>query len=1366
MTKEIDSQQKAEPEIEPPYIADKVDGMHVGESPIPGITLRHILRGHKDVIGRISWSPDGLRLASPSRDQTIRVWDIESGKCLAILQGHNSWVNSVSWSIKYNLLASGSDDKTIRFWNTKTWKNLNMQFKHDDRVNSVSWSPDGQRLASGSNDNTIRIWNIKSKKHPVLLRGHANSVTCVSWSSDGQRLASGSFDNTIRIWNTLTGITERRLINHSNEIHSVAWAPNQSLLASCARGDKILIWNGQFDPIDEIVTLWEGEPDKPIKVIDGPASSIECLSFSSDGIMFASKCSDNAIRFFRTDTWSTVAVLKEVASSYWPPGIAFHPCLPCIATLGENDTVIRIWDLDMDLLLRDQTAAEWMPYTTAKLVLLGNSGVGKTSLGWRLAHDEFKRHRPTHGQHFWVIDNLSRTRADGTKCEAVLWDLASQEIYNHANAILLDNVDLSLVLFDTATQQESLKGAEFWLEQLACNNKLPPSVLVGARIDRGTPVLSQPELDQFCQRHGITGGYISTSAMTGVGLEKLLGILKTQIPWEQNTAMVTSFTFKRIKEYVLALKEKPDRRVVLVNPDEMRKKLEVNNPGWQFSSDDMMNAVKHLENHGYLAILRRPLQEQVILLIPELLVKLASSILLKASNHPLGLGELSKTTMLQSGYDFPELMDLEQDEQSILLDAVVMRLLEHNICFTESAGNETLLIFPDLIKKEHALPGVEIVEDYSYTVHGQTKRIYATLVVFLGNSQVFTRISHWHNQAQYETSQGEICGFQMKVAKEGEVELVLYSGLTTSSQVRREFQDLFKSILIEYCTMLVPQIVSSNYHHQGRPSLSKGPSGGKKLSCKKSGALSAFDLAGGADDRLCLAGDTTSEPALQDLSDNLKRSDLRVDVAAPDKAYVDHAFTIAISIKQPYSPILSIDDLKNKTSGNVMVLYPKSQKYIPLQVEITANDCEIHGEKRINFCLPVDEDSGICYFSLTPKKQGEISIIITIYQGHTWRGAARVNTFARKRIAGKSKLKIEVFNVDYVDFKLHIEKDGHIKAESEDEGEAKATISTQIPDFIQETVNAIENNQIDEEKLKQFGDLLYDWIFPSEIKINFERTEAGADKKGAMVRLRLKIDEESIAHLPLEFIHLHTGNYFLATNPKRVLSRYLEFESPKKQVCSHKPPFHMLAIIADPNDKPRLNPDDWEVLIKSALEQPLGSGKMTLQTVKRATRNEISKALLNHKPDIVQFIGHGSYLNGKGYLDLVDEETDGTWRCDDESFADVFMGFDPGLISLATCESARTDDAQGFLGIAPQLVQRGIPAVVAMQYKVKVKTAKTFLTAFYQALASGKPVDWATQDARKQIKIAYGSNNREFGTPVLYMRAKDGHVFYSQKSKD
>jgi len=357
---------------------------------------------------------------------------------------------------------------------------------------------------------------------------------------------------------------------------------------------------------------------------------------------------------------------------------------------------------------------------------------------------------------------------------------------------------------------------------------------------------------------------------------------------------------------------------------------------------------------------------------------------------------------------------------------------------------------------------------------------------------------------------------------------------------------------------------------------------------------------------------------------------------------------------------------------------------------------------------------------------------------------------------------IETRNIPevYIDFDLHIGSDGQVFASS-DEGQVTDRISIQPPNDIRLALQLIDRRHTDAALLKDVGSSLYNWLFPNSIHTHLQQTEAVARQNKAKLRLRLRIEAATIASLPLEFIYRAIGGYFLAVNPDTVFSRYLNLPLPQERVRRREGSLHMLAIIADPIDQVRLNPDEWETIIMEALAKPLTKKQITLHTVKRATRKAIRDALLEQKPDIIQFVGHGIYEDAKGYLALVDENTNKTWLVDDESFANLFLGLDDhlGLISMATCESAQSDNPQGFLGIAPQLVQRGIPAVVAMQYEVYIKTAKVFLEDFYTSVAARKPIDWAVQSARKAVSLDFKLDNREFATPVLYMRAKDGNVF-------
>src|SRR6185503_12899200 len=137
---------------------------------------------------------------------------------------------------------------------------------------------------------------------------------------------------------------------------------------------------------------------------------------------------------------------------------------------------------------------------------------------------------------------------------------------------------------------------------------------------------------------------------------------------------------------------------------------------------EMMTALGHLETHGYVSILRNSAGEQHILLTPELLATLASSIVLLADKNPRELGAVSESDLLDSKYPFEELAGLSPAESQILLDAAILRFLEHNICFRETLGTETLLIFPGLIKQKRPLQDdLPSADDISYVVRGRVE---------------------------------------------------------------------------------------------------------------------------------------------------------------------------------------------------------------------------------------------------------------------------------------------------------------------------------------------------------------------------------------------------------------------------------------------------------------------------------------------------------------------------------------------------------------------------------------------------------------------------------------------------------------------
>ncbi len=80
----------------------------------------------------------------------------------AVLEGHTEAIYGIDFSPNGELLASGSRDNSVRVWDVKTGKELFFSLEHNGEVHSVAFSTDGAMLASGGADGKIRLWDVES----------------------------------------------------------------------------------------------------------------------------------------------------------------------------------------------------------------------------------------------------------------------------------------------------------------------------------------------------------------------------------------------------------------------------------------------------------------------------------------------------------------------------------------------------------------------------------------------------------------------------------------------------------------------------------------------------------------------------------------------------------------------------------------------------------------------------------------------------------------------------------------------------------------------------------------------------------------------------------------------------------------------------------------------------------------------------------------------------------------------------------------------------------------------------------------------------------------------------------------------------
>lgn len=299
----------------------------------------------------------------------------------------------------------------------------------------------------------------------------------------------------------------------------------------------------------------------------------------------------------------------------------------------------------------------------------------------------------------------------------------------------------------------------------------------------------------------------------------------------------------------------------------------------------------------------------------------------------------------------------------------------------------------------------------------------------------------------------------------------------------------------------------------------------------------------------------------------------------------------------------------------------------------------------------------------------------------------------------------------------------------------------------------------DGDSLEQAGDELFRTVFQGELLKAFQGCLAKAqDGPGLRIRLRLN-DVPHLTGLPWEYLYHAEGRGFLALSGRTPVVRYLELSEGLGTLLV-EPPLRVLAVISTPRGYRELAEADeeWRRLC-GALEPLLKSGRIEVERLERPTPHALEARLQTGQPvHVLHFVGHGGFseLREEGVLVFEDEEGNGV-PVGGPSLAYLLQDHPSlRLAVLNACNGARSSHENTFAGTAQMLVQRGVPAVIAMQSEVMDETACSFAEKFYRGLAAGLPVDACVGEVRRALAA---ERNPEWGTPVLYLRATDGRLF-------
>ena len=350
-----------------------------------GTVLAH-LSGHTDEVTDCSLSADGRWLLSASRDEKLKLWDVETGEIVHTLarawaedirgwltptneQGHWAAVLGCAMGADGRMAASASADQTVIVWDLDSGQALAVLQGHTAAVNSCAISPDGRRVASVDSDGTLRIWEWATREHTAVVAHRSAAVAC-GFSEDGGYVATASADGIVRVWAADGPQLLQTLTGHAGQVNDCVLSSTASLIVSAGNDGTARLWRLGLmaDPYsprqhegfvltcasapdgrhaftageDPSVILWDLPRGKARLSWDAQPSGVRACAVSPDGSRVATASKDRSVAIWAAATGERLAVLSGHRD--FVNGCAFSADGRLLASVS-NDRTVRLWDL-------------------------------------------------------------------------------------------------------------------------------------------------------------------------------------------------------------------------------------------------------------------------------------------------------------------------------------------------------------------------------------------------------------------------------------------------------------------------------------------------------------------------------------------------------------------------------------------------------------------------------------------------------------------------------------------------------------------------------------------------------------------------------------------------------------------------------------------------------------------------------------------------------------------------------------------------------------------------------------------------------------------------------------------------------------